>query len=150
MNEIKFYSVRGNYGEFSSFYGGASFVLKGKKWSTREHYFQAQKFPGTRYESEIRQAKGPMEAATQGRDKSKPLRKDWESVKFSIMKEAILAQCLQNKDFAKLLIDTGEAVLIEHTEKDAIWGDGGNGKGKNLLGKALMEIRDLLNNLENK
>lgn len=44
----------------------------------------------------------------------------------------------------KLLLDTGNAKLIEHTVNDAVWGDGGNGKGTNLLGKALMEARDIM------
>jgi len=31
--------------------------------------------------------------------------------------------------------------LIEHTKKDSYWGDGGNGSGKNKLGKILMKVR---------
>ncbi|MCW6983848.1 hypothetical protein NYV32_15355 [Escherichia coli] len=32
----------------------------------------------------------------------------------------------------------------KHTENDAYWGDGGNGKGKNRLGYLLMELREQL------
>ena len=39
---------------------------------------------------------------------------------------------------------TGDAILIEHTSRDKIWGDGGSGTGLNLLGKALMETREIL------
>lgn len=144
MNKIEFYSVNADYGWLSSFYHGAPFELQNDTWRTREHYFQAQKFHGTKHENDIRRAKGPMEAARMGRDRSKPLRKDWESVKFSIMKEAILAQCQQHKVMRNKLLDTGDAALIEHTSNDAIWGDGGNGKGQNLLGKAWMEVREIL------
>ena len=144
MNKIEFYSTNGNHGYFSSFWFGAPFKLKNQNWRTREHYFQAQKFAGTKYESEIREIKSPMECAKAGRDKSKPLRKDWESVKYSIMLEGIVAQCEQNPKFKKLLLDTGNAELVEHTSNDAVWGDGGNGKGTNLLGKALMEARDIM------
>ena len=54
--EIRFYSVKEPYGEFSNF---ASYPIriKGKTWATSEHYFQAQKFAGTAYEEEIRKAK---------------------------------------------------------------------------------------------
>lgn len=41
----------------------------------------------------------------------------------------------------KLLLSTGNKVLIEHTNRDSYWGDGGDGSGKNMLGKLLMSIR---------
>lgn len=31
--------------------------------------------------------------------------------------------------------------IIEHTENDDYWGDGGDGKGKNKLGQILMVVR---------
>lgn len=34
--------------------------------------------------------------------------------------------------------------MKQHTEKDSIWGDGGDGTGKNLLGQVLMQVRDIL------
>jgi predicted NAD-dependent protein-ADP-ribosyltransferase YbiA (DUF1768 family) len=40
-----------------------------------------------------------------------------------------------------MLIDTGDAKLVEHTKNDKYWGDGGNGQGKNMLGTLLMEVR---------
>lgn len=145
MKVINFYSAKAEHGHFSSFWFGAPFKKDGHSYSTREHFFQSKKFEGTKYESEIRKVKSPMEAAKEGRDKSKPLRKDWESVKYSIMLEGIMLQCQQNPEFKKLLLETGDAKLVEHTENDAIWGDGGDGKGLNLLGKALMEARGKLN-----
>jgi predicted NAD-dependent protein-ADP-ribosyltransferase YbiA (DUF1768 family) len=35
-------------------------------------------------------------------------------------------------------------MIIEHTKNDNYWADGGDGSGKNMLGKILMEIRDEL------
>lgn len=144
MDKIEFYSAKGNHGHFFSFWYGAPFKINEYLYKTREHFFQAKKFAGTRYESEIRDIKSPMECAKAGRDRSKPFRKDWESVKYSIMLEGIVAQCEQNPNFKKLLLATGGAELVEHTSNDAIWGDGGNGKGQNLLGKALMEARSVM------
>ncbi len=40
------------------------------------------------------------------------------------------------------LMKTGEATIIEHTEKDKFWADGGDGSGRNELGKVLMRLRD--------
>jgi N-glycosidase YbiA len=56
MNRILFYGTKDPYGEFSNF---APFPirLKNRSWPTSEHYFQAQKFPGTSHEEEIRRAK---------------------------------------------------------------------------------------------
>jgi predicted NAD-dependent protein-ADP-ribosyltransferase YbiA (DUF1768 family) len=43
-----------------------------------------------------------------------------------------------------LLLQTGDAEIIEHTKNDKYWGDGGNGSGKNRLGELLMELRTKL------
>ena len=40
-----------------------------------------------------------------------------------------------------MLMGTGDAKLVEHTENDDYWGDGGDGSGKNMLGQILMRIR---------
>lgn len=138
---INFYSARADYGAFSNFSHHAV-KLGGKVWPTSEHYFQAQKFAGTKYESEVRKAKGPGEAASIGRDRKLPLRKDWESIKDDVMFDAVYAKFTQHKDLKELLLSTGDETLVEHTEKDSYWGDGGNGKGKNMLGITLMQVRD--------
>ena len=43
-----------------------------------------------------------------------------------------------------LLLATGDAKLVEHTENDDYWGDGGDGRGKNMLGRILMDVRGAL------
>ena len=141
MNEIKFYSTQDEFGEFSNF---AYFPIKldGKLWHTTEHYFQAQKFADEHYKEKIRAEKSPMLAARLGRDRKQKLRKDWQSVKNSVMKKALMAKFSQHDDLKILLLSTGEAKLIEHTENDAYWGDGGDGKGKNYLGILLMQVRE--------
>ena len=47
----------------------------------------------------------------------------------------------QNKDLGKMLVDTKDMKLVEHTQKDKFWGDGGNGNGLNKLGILLMKVR---------
>jgi ribA/ribD-fused uncharacterized protein len=138
---INFYSVSDDYGCFSNF-APYPIRLDGKLWPTSEHYFQAQKFQDTEHREGIRQAKSPMIAARLGRDRKKKLRSDWESVKVAVMRNAVLAKFAQHDDIREILLATGEAKIVEHTENDDYWGDGGDGSGKNMLGRILMEIRE--------
>ncbi|NLP08975.1 NADAR family protein [bacterium] len=146
-NVINFYHLDEPYGEFSNF-ARFSIHLKGKDWPTSEHYFQAQKFAGTEHEELVRQAATPSEAAKMGRDRARPLRPDWEAVKEDIMREAVYAKFTQHKDLRSLLLETEDAELVEHTENDRYWADGGDGSGLNRLGAILMEIREKLKQME--
>jgi ribA/ribD-fused uncharacterized protein len=143
MSKILFYRVTEAYGEFSNF-APYPITLKGKQWPTAEHYFQAQKFAGTEHEQAIRKLASPMNAARMGRNRKLPLRRDWESAKENIMREALRAKFTQHPELQKLLLETGDAVLVEHTRNDRYWGDGGDGSGKNRLGLLLMELREKL------
>jgi len=144
MITIRFYKVADDYGWLSNF-APYPFVLDGKKWPTVEHYFQAQKFGNKKYQEEIRNSRKAVLAARMGRDRRHKLRDDWESVKVSIMKKAVKAKFSQNSHLGKMLVATKNALLIEHTIRDAFWGDGGDGHGQNMLGRLLMEVREKLN-----
>ncbi len=137
---IRFYSVTGPYGELSNF-ASYPIQLAGKRWPTSEHYFQAQKFADAREQEEVRAAKTPAEAARRGRDRRRTLRRDWESLKERVMRDALEAKFRQHPPLAALLLATGDAKLIEHTDADAYWGDGSDGRGRNRLGALLMELR---------
>jgi N-glycosidase YbiA len=140
MKPVRFYRVNEPYGEFSNFSPHA-IELKGRLWPTAEHYFQAQKFAGTEHEEAVRLAASPMIAARMGRSRERPLRADWEAVKDDVMREALRAKFTQHASLRSLLLATGNADLIEHTKNDRYWADGGDGSGKNRLGKLLMELR---------
>ena len=140
---IKFYSVSDDYGVFSNF-AIFTITVSGKKWPTTEHYFQAMKFDSKSDQEEIRKSKTPMEAARKGRDRRKKLKKNWESIKVNIMREALFAKFTQHSDLKEMLVNTGDAKIVEHTENDSYWGDGVNGSGKNMLGRLLMEVRVML------
>ena len=143
MDVVNFYSVGDEFGEFSNF-AAFSFTLDGERWPTSEHYFQAQKFEDEAYRQKVRKANSPMLAARLGRDRKQKLRRDWESVKVGIMRAAVLAKFTQHEELQALLLSTGQAKLVEHTENDDYWGDGGDGSGKNMLGRILMQVRDSL------
>jgi len=87
-----------------------------------------------------------MLAARMGRDRKRKLRRDWESVKVSVMRLAITAKFTQHEDLKTILMSSGDAQIIEHTENDDYWGDGSDGRGKNMLGRILMETRNNFRN----
>lgn len=142
VRKVEFYRVNEPYGCFSNFSKHPVFI--GSKWPTCEHYFQGQKFLDSEIQVKIIKERSPMKAAQMGRNRNWPLRVDWEAVKDDIMRTGVKAKVLQHHDVRETLLGTGDALIVEHTSNDAYWGDGGDGSGKNMLGKILMEVRDEL------
>ncbi len=140
---IMFYRVTDDFGVLSNF-AMYEIEVEGKIWPSSEHYFQAQKFTTKTDRDQICSACSPMDAAILGRDRKKTLRKDWEYVKVDVMRKAVLAKFSQHDRLRDILISTGQARLVEHTLNDSYWGDGGDGKGRNMLGEILMEVREQL------
>ncbi|MBF4936019.1 NADAR family protein [Cronobacter sakazakii] len=141
--KIYFYRVNEPYGVFSNFHS-TGFSVSEIWWPTVEHYFQAQKFHDEILREKIRSLTSPMEAAKVGRSRNYPLREDWELIKDDVMRFAVLKKFPQNDEAKNILLSTGGAELIEHTKNDRYWADGGDGTGKNMLGKILMETRSVL------
>jgi len=136
------------YGIFSNFrYCNPPIKFQDKEWITSEHIFQAYKFincDNPIYFNQIYMAKTPTIAAKLGRDKRSPLRSDWNDIKDDLMEQIVYAKFSQNESFKKVLLETGNKILVEHTRNDNYWADGGNGSGLNMLGKILMKVRDRL------
>ena len=156
LSDIRFYSARiPPYGFLSNFYN-AQITLDGKKWPTTEHYFQAMKFSGEdeAVVEKIRLSDTSTKAAALGRNRKFPLRRDWDDdfilqgkitrVKLEIMKKCLYAKFTQHLDLKRKLIATKGRNLVERTANDRYWGDGGDGRGKNMLGRLLVEVRDEL------
>lgn len=140
---IFFYKVCEPYGCFSNF-SPHSIQLGGKVWLTSEHYYQAQKFVGTRDEplcQRIHNAPSPEIAAAIGRDPIYSVRPDWDTVKVFIMHKAVLTKFMTHCDLAEILLSTNEQMIIENSPTDTFWGCGSDGCGQNYLGKILMQIR---------
>lgn len=97
----------------------------------------------------------PNKAKKMGREIS-PYEPDlWEGCGFSCMMQALLVKFQQHREAGRLLISTGEDILVEAAPSDKKWGVGINmemvragkcWKGDNLLGEALMLVRERLNN----
>ena len=79
----------------------------------------------------------------------------WDECKEEIVYRANLAKFSQNYDIKSILLKTGNAILAEASPYDRIWGIGCSAddpkamhpdlwKGENLLGHALMRVRDEL------
>ena len=140
---IYFYKVDAPYGCFSNFSPHPIYCL-GYYWPTVEHYYQAQKFWGTRDEyliSLIGNLKTPEEAAVTGRDPSKTVRSDWDKVKKEVMWTGVLTKFLTHLDPQTTLLTTGEEYIVEDSPTDYYWGCGQDGTGKNELGRILMAVR---------
>ena len=82
-----------------------------------------------------------MIAARIGRSRKLPLRRDWESAKIDVMRTAVRAKFTQHDELRDLLLSTKDAKLVERTSNDSFWGDGGDGRGLNWLGRILMQVR---------
>lgn len=140
------------YWPFSNFYYAPFKDSNGTVWDTTEHYFQAMKFlPDAEYKGKslrdyIRKQKFPKFAAIEGRRRDFPLRKDWENVKDGYMYKAIYYKFTQHEDLKTLLLETGDAEIVEQSPIDFYWGCGGDNTGKNVLGKLLMKLRSELKN----
>lgn len=142
MDTISFYTTKDQYGYMSNF-SRHPLTLMERDWMTSEHFYQAQKFEKNGKDfKDVASAMSPKEAAAIGR--SRPLRPDWEMIKDDVMRIAVLSKFLQNTDIKDKLVMTHPSILVEHTFNDSYWADGGDGSGKNQLGKILMEVRETL------
>jgi ribA/ribD-fused uncharacterized protein len=115
-------------------------------YATVEHGYVASKTLDITWRRAIQGLRSPGHAKRMGRQI--PLRPDWEDVRLDIM-EDLLRQKFAIPELRQLLLDTGDAMLIEgNTWNDTFWGavigDGTwrSWKGENNLGKLLMKIRE--------
>ena len=142
---IEFYEKNYKYYEFTNFYEGKPIKIDGVSWKTAEHYFQAQKFVGHVKLQKILQkketAKEALDFATTHADEWRP---DWLTVNVAVMRTALSEKFRQDQALGKLLCGTGDAKLVEAAPRDNFWGYGPDGKGKDMLGKLLMELRTAL------
>ena len=101
-------------------------------------------------------AKSPREAKALGRLVSGFDDDVWHRRRYEIVLDGTRSKFSQNPDLADFLLSTGDKVIAEASPVDKIWGIGLahddkraqnplEWQGANLLGFALMEVRDVLN-----
>ena len=147
---ISFYKSWDTYSAFSNF-SSHGVNIDGEQWQTSESYYQAQKFDdslaeGKTIRDQIRDANSPEKASRIGRMKQREhpnlMKKDWDLKKFEVMDRVLRVKFTQNHDAKSLLLSTGKKRLVEDSPVDSLWGCGRNGEGENLLGEALMRLRE--------
>lgn len=140
VDEIHFYEPEDDHGFLSNF-ALSPICLSDVVWPSSEHYYQAQKFIEPGIQQQILAAKTPAAAFKLSRIYADQVKKDWLDVRHAVMQYIVFEKFRQNPFFTHLLVATGDRVLKEHSHQDAYWGDGGDGNGRNELGKILMDIR---------
>ena len=139
MEIITFYSKNKPYFWLTNFQYATFYDNDGKKWTTSEHYFQAQKFIKTKpeYAETIRLSSSPWKAKTLGKSKIYPIDEKWEEIKVNKMKEAVYLKFTRNKTMKEKILLTGDSILVLMSG-DPFWGVA----GLNMLGCILMEVRE--------
>lgn len=142
MTPVLFYGHRGGpYAAFSNWYP-CTFEHDGLVWQNSEQCLMYYKSEDKRHRSAVRSTSDPGECKRLGR--SVALRRDWDSVKFDIMVTILTAKFGQSPELKVLLLDTGVRPIHENC-RDPWWGGGPNfPAGRDLLGKALRQVREQL------
>lgn len=139
-NEIYFYSNKEEYGFLSNFERSKQ-IVDGIEYATNEHYYQSQKANNEEIRKWIREAPNPFLAMKAGRSiREKEMVENWDTIKFDVMEKGLYAKFNQNPILKEKLLKTNDLALHEDSPTDLIWGI----KGKDMLGKLLMKIRNRL------
>lgn len=151
---IRFFGKNGKFSIFSNF-AHTPMVIGGLRYATNEHYFQSMKFAVTdpEYAEVIRVSQTPYQSKTLGRSRNHCCNPHWDGPDgeaIRVMRRGLFCKALQCKRFYNLLTTSGDARIIEASPWDSIWGEGKDGKGQNLLGVLLMELRTKLRKFGNK
>jgi ribA/ribD-fused uncharacterized protein len=117
------------------------------QYETSEHAFQAKKTINERDHDYVASAMSPRSAKWRGRQIK--LRADWAEAKDPEMLQVVLDKFIQHEDIGDILIGTDKATLVEgNYHGDDYWGmirdKNGKWMGKNVLGKTLMLVREIL------
>lgn len=142
---------------FSQWYD-APFDDNGHHFLTAEHYMMYHKamlFGDQAVAEQVLNASDPRAAKALGRKVSGFDNALWEQHRFEIVVNANLAKFSAHPELKEFLFGTGERILVEASPVDRIWGIGlaadspkaenpNAWRGLNLLGFALMEVRERL------
>ena len=140
----------------------SSFELDGIRFSSAEQYIMYQKcmlFGDKESAGMILATDDPAEQQAIGKDASGYIDKVWDGMRQLTAVRGLLAKFSQNEELKEQLLATGDAWLVECARKDVIWAcgfrledeerlDASKWRGKNILGFALMEVRNRLKGKE--
>lgn len=141
----------------SQWWEGA-FEVDGIVYKTAEHWMMAEKarlFGDKEMRARIIACEKPGEAKALGREVRGFDQAIWGAERFAIVRDGNYYKFSQDEALKAFLINTNQRILAEASPIDAIWGigmakyhpsvtDPYRWRGLNLLGFALMEVRDAL------
>lgn len=144
---------------FSQWYE-SPFKVDGKRFLTAEHYMmygKAMLFDDKKAAEKILTATSPGAVKAIGREVKNFDNDTWLKHRFDIVVAGNMAKFNDNPELKRFLLNTGNRVLVEASPVDKIWGiglaqdnpaaqDPKQWQGLNLLGYALMKVRDNLLN----
>lgn len=139
------------------------FVYDGMTFKSTEHWMMYKKallFNDLNIAALILKCNSPGEAKKLGREVSNFENDVWNQHRMNIVVEGNVLKFSQNKDLETFLLNTKDRILVEASPVDEIWGVGlskdsekihnpNTWRGLNLLGFALMQVRDILNDAHN-
>ncbi len=154
---IFFYRVGDAYGAFSN-WAPTPFTVDGVSFSTAEQYIMYRKcltFGDTVTAEKLLSSDSPKEQKALGREAAGYIDSVWAGIRQTVAIRGLYAKFSQDAELKRLLLGTGDAVLVECTSNDRIWACGidrddddrlsaDRWKGQNILGFALMEVRNML------
>lgn len=155
MNFIFFHKPNEENGYLSNWYL-SDFVVNNIHFSSMEQYMMYQKaicFKDTNTAENILKISDVSQIKALGRLVKNYDDNHWNGVRQIVVYEGLLAKFSQNDELKNQLKATKDAILAECAVQDRIWGiglsikdenrfDRTKWKGQNLLGYALMKVRD--------
>jgi ribA/ribD-fused uncharacterized protein len=161
-NVLGFHNPDEKYGFLSNWYL-SKFTVDGVTFSSMEQYMMYKKarlFQDTETAYEILSIQDVKQIKVLGRQVKNYDDIIWNGRRQVIIYQGLLEKFCQNQELKKMLLETGNDILAECAVRDCIWGIGLSmtdekrfslslWRGQNLLGFALMEVRDKIstNNL---
>lgn len=136
----------------------SEFFIDTDTYCCMEQYMMAEKaklFKDDEALKEIMESKDPKKIKDLGRQVKNFSEDLWNKKRYTIILNGTYAKFIQNKELREFLIGTKNKILVEASPYDKIWGIGMSAddenienpllwKGTNLLGFALMEVRQEL------
>jgi ribA/ribD-fused uncharacterized protein len=144
---VFFRTTTGEFGPLSNMAPHFSIFLLGTRIQTAEALYQACRFPDDpEIQRIIIDQPSPMTAKMKSKKYRTHTRTDWDSVRVSVMRWCLRAKLSQNwVRLGAVLEKTKDTPIVEESTKDDFWGakpqDDGTLRGRNVLGRLLMELR---------
>jgi hypothetical protein len=140
-NQIRFYRANGEFGFLSNLYK-AEIVFEDRKFACSEYAYGFGKFRDKNYADWAITAPSPhLFSIIIHNLFAWDITKGWAAIKVDRMRQVLYAKFTQHPDLKVKLLETGTKILVEESSIDNFWGIGPKGKGKNMLGVLLMELR---------